>query len=167
MARQRRVPPIQLAIAATEQLNRHGLRIVPPDFSRHAVKEFECLHHPFQNRFGSFRSQSDRKRRVRVRPHQDQHRNLSPSIGEIDIDFAEIRFQPLTRIVIQRDERLAFIGPMLFDKPANGVVTARIALLVAQPLENPHRRMPLLRRLRLVVAENLQNPLMKRPQSGG
>ena len=166
VARQGRVPRIHLTIASAQQLGRHGLRIVPPDFSRNTAEELEGLHHPFQNRFGSFRWQSDRKRRVRVRPHQDQHRNLSPSVGEVDIDFAEIRFQPLTRIVIQWDERLAFIRPVFLDKPANGVVTARIAVLVPQPLEDPHRRMPLLRRLRLVVAENLQNPLMKRPQSG-
>ena len=69
--------------------------------------------------------------------------------------------------MIQRDERLAFFGPMFLDEPANGVVTTRIALLVPQPFKEPHRRMPLLRRLRLIIGENLKNPLAKRPQSGG
>ena len=166
VACQGRVPPIQLAIAAAQQLDRHGLRIVPPDFSRNTTEELEGLYHPFQNRFGSFRWQSDRKRRVRVRPHQDQHRNLSPSVGKIDVNLAEVGFQPLPGTVIQWDERLALIASMLLDEPANGIVTARIALLVPQPLEDPHRRMPLLWRLRLVVGENLPKPLMKRPQSG-
>jgi hypothetical protein len=60
VARQRRVPPIQLAITAAQQLNCHGLRIVPPDFSRKTTEELERLHHPFQNRFGSLGRQDDR-----------------------------------------------------------------------------------------------------------
>ncbi len=69
-------------------------------------------------------------------------------------------------IVIQWDECLAFFGPMLLDEPADRIVTACIAVLVPQPFKDPHRRMPLLRRLRLVIGENLQNPIMKRSQPG-
>ncbi len=156
--------PVHLALAAAQQSNRHGLRVVPPDFSWHAVKEFEGLHHAFQNRFGPFRRQSDRKRRVRVRPDQNQHRNLSPPVGEVDVNLAEVRFQPLAGIVIQRDKRLAFIDPMLLDEPANRVVSAFVGVFVPQPLEDSHRGMPLLRRGRLVLGQNPPNQIMKRPQ---
>ena len=76
-------------------------------------------------------------------------------------------WDPLAGIVIQGNEGLAFFRPMFLDEPADRVVTTRIAVLVTQPLKNPHRRMPLLRRLRLVIGENLKNPIVKRPQSGG
>ena len=66
VTRQGRVSRIHLAIAAAQQSNRHGLRVVPPHFSRHTSEELECLHHPFQNRFGPFRRQGDRKRCVGI-----------------------------------------------------------------------------------------------------
>ena len=98
------------------------------------TEELEGLYHPFQNRFGSFRWQSDRKRHVRVRPHQDQHRNLSPSIGKIDGNLAEVGFQPLPGTVIQRDERLASIRSMLLDEPA--IVVSSVGI---SSLNYPHR----------------------------
>jgi len=126
----------------------------------------ERLHHAFQNRFGSFGRQSDRKGCVGIRPHQNQHRDLSPPVGEIDINLAEVRFQPLTGFVIEWDERFALIDSMLPNESANRVVTAGIAVLIPQPFKDPHRRMPLFWRLRLVVGENLSYPLMKRSQLG-
>lgn len=166
MARQGRVAPIHFSVTTTQQSSRDSRRVVPPDFSRHPSEELEGLHHAFEDRFGSFRRQSDRERCVGMRPHQNQYRNLSSPLGEVDVNLAEIRFQPLAGIVIQRDERFAFVVAMLLDESADRVVTARIAVLVPQPFEDPHRRMPLLRRLRLVVGEDLQNPLMTRTQAG-
>jgi len=158
--------PIHLSVAAGQQSDRHRGRIVPPDFSRHTVEKLKRLHHAFKNRLGAFGWQRDRKWRVGVRPDQNQHRNLSPPIGKIDGNLAEVRFQPLAGIVIQWDERLAFVGPLLLDEPANRVVPAPVGVFVAKPLENSHRRMPLLGRLRLILGENLQNPLMKQSQHG-
>ena len=77
----------------------------------------------------------------------DKRFSKYPPQPVIGCDGFEDEHDTLPGIVIQRDERLALIASMLLDEPANGVVTARIALLVAQPLEDPHRRMPLLLRL--------------------
>jgi hypothetical protein len=158
--------PVHLAVATGQQSDRHRGRIVPPDFSRDTVEKLKRLHHAFQNRLGAFGWQRDRKRRVGVRPDQNQHRNLSPPVGKIDIDLAEVGFQPLAGIVIQWDKRLAFFGPLLVHEPTNRVVTTPVGVFIAKPLEDPHRSMPLLRRLRLVLRENLQNPIVKRSQLG-
>lgn len=164
VARQGCVSRVQFAITTAEQLSRHRRRVVPPHFSRNAIEELERLHHAFEDRFGPFGRQSDRKRRVGIRPRQNQHRHLPPAVGKVDGNLAEVRFQPLAGSVIERDERLAFFVAVLLDEPANRVVTAGVAVLVPQPFKQPHRRVPLLGRLRLVVGENLQDPVMKRTQ---
>ena len=92
---------------------------------------------------------------------------MSPPVGEIDINLAEVRFQPLAGIVIQRDECFAFIDAVNPNESTNRVVAAKIAMLVPQPFKNPHRRMPLFGRLRFILVEDLKNSLMKRPQPGG
>jgi len=48
------VTRMQLPLPAAENRRRHRLGIVPPNFARHTAEELEALHHPFQNRFGSF-----------------------------------------------------------------------------------------------------------------
>ncbi len=54
VARQGRVAPIHFSVTTTQQCNRHGLRVVPPDFSWNALEKLERLHHAFENRFGPF-----------------------------------------------------------------------------------------------------------------
>ena len=90
---------MHLPFAAAQDRRRHRLGIVPPHFPRHALKEVEPLHHPFQDRLGSLARQSHGERTVRVRPHQQQHRNLPPPFGKVDVDVAKVRFQTLARIV--------------------------------------------------------------------
>lgn len=165
VARQGRVARVQSAITTAEQLSRHRRRVVPPDFSRNAGEELERLHHAFENRFGPLGRQSDRERRVGIRPHQNQHRHLPPPVGKVNVNLAEVRFQPLAGSVIEWDERLPFFAAVLLDEPANRVVTAGVVVLVPQPFKQPHGRVPLLGRLRFIVGENLHNPLMKRTQA--
>lgn len=163
VAGQRCVTWIQLPLAAHQQRLSDRLRVVPPDFPGHTPEELERLRHAFQNRLRPLRRQSNRKRSVRVRPHQDQHADLPPTVREVDRDLAEVCFDPLARSMVQRDERLLLRPAMPLHKPPHRVVPAGVAL-VTQPLEDPHRRVTLLRRLVLIVPENRQNPLVKRTQ---
>jgi len=66
VACQGRVARVRCSVAAAEQLDRHRLGVVPPDFSRNAIEKFERLHHAFQNRFGPLGRQGDCKRRVGI-----------------------------------------------------------------------------------------------------
>jgi hypothetical protein len=154
MARQRRVTRVEPAIPATQQLPRDTLRIVPPNLTRHATEELQPLDHPLQDRFGPFGGQRHRKRTVRVRPDQNQHRNRTAPLGKVHVNLAEVGFQTLTRIVGQRNERLSLALAQLTHVATHRVVAPRIAVLVAKPLEDPHGRVTLLRRSLRVTLQN-------------
>jgi len=144
----------------------HRLRIVPPDFFRHAPEKIKRLRHALQDRFGSLSRQSDREGKIGIRPHQDQHVDLPAAVREIHPDLAEIRFDPLTRPMIQRDERLGLVLPMPIHKPPHGIIPARVSVFVPDPLEDSHPRMPLLGRRGFILFENLQDAIMKPSQLG-
>lgn len=152
---------MQLPLPAAEDRRRHSLGIVPPNFTRHAAEEFEPLHHAFQDRFGSLARQSDGERAIRVRPNQHEHWYLLTPIGKIDVDVAEVRFQPLARITHQRDKRLDVLPLGLADITAHGIVTAAITMLVPQPLEDAPIGVSLLGRRLLIVGKNLLDDRMK------
>ena len=154
VTRQRSITRMQPALATDQQFRDNRLRVVPPDFSRHATKILQAANNPLEDRFGSLGRQGQRKRVVRVRPHQDQHPNGPPALGKIDIDLAKIRFHALARIVEQRNERLTFPLPTLRHVTPHCVVAAPIPLGL-QTLEDPHRRVTLLRRRLLVCRKNL------------
>ena len=116
MTGQRRVTCVDLPLASRQYRVCHRPGIVPPDFFRNTSEEFECLSHALQNRFGPLSRESDRERSVRIRPHQNQHVDLATSIGKVDLNLTEVGFNTLSRIVIQRNERLAFRLTMLLHE---------------------------------------------------
>ena len=168
VTRQCCVTLIDLPLTACQHRVRHGPRVVPPDFFRHTAKELECLRHAFQNRFSPLSRQSDREGSIRIRPHQNQHVDLPASVRKVDLNLAEVRFDTLAWIVVQRNERLAFRLTMPLHKATHRIVaplvTPDVRVLVPQPLEDPHRRVTLLRRGRLILFQDLQNPSLERPQ---
>jgi len=153
----------------------HCPRIVPPDFFRNATEKLERLCHAFKDGFSPLSRQSNREGSVRIRPHQNQHVDLATTARKVDVNLAEVRFNTLSRIMIQRNERLAFRLPMLLHKATHRVVAALVtpaiasivAVLIPQPLEDSHRRMTLLRRRRLIPLHNLQNLSLERSQLRG
>jgi hypothetical protein len=138
-----RVACVDLPLAARQNGVCHCPRIIPPDFFRHATKELKRLSHAFQNRLGPLSRERDRKRSVRIRPHQNQHVDLATSVGKVDLNLAEVSFHTLARIMIQRNERLAFRLTMLLHKATHRIVAALVTVAVTvagnvfvpQPLE--------------------------------
>jgi len=154
VAGQRGVVRLQTTLSARQYIQSHRLRVVPPDLSRHVPEVVEAPRHAFENGFRALRWQRHRERIVRIRPDQDQHRNGPTAIRKVDVNLAEIGLDALARIVAERNERLAFSLATLGHVAPHGVVAALI-LLVLESLENPHRRVALLRRLVLIGRENL------------
>jgi hypothetical protein len=157
---------IDLPRTPAQEFFSHGLGIIPPDFFRHMAEELKRLRHTFQDRLRPLRRQRDREREIGIRPHQDQHVDLASAFGKVHGNLAEVRFDPLTRPMIQRNERLAVPLPMAIHKPPHRVIAARVIMLVPQPLEDPHPRMPLLRRRGFILLEYLKNQIVKRFQLG-
>jgi hypothetical protein len=157
VASQRRVALVQLAAPSLEQVRNHALGIVPPELTRHALKERECFHQPVQDRLSPLGRQRLREGAVRVSPGHHQHRNLPAPSGEIDVDVTEVGFEALARIVVQRDERLALPLMAAADIEPHAFIATAIAVLLLQPPPQLARRMPLLARRLLVALEDRVN----------
>lgn len=166
MTRQRLIPRIDLPRTPTQERLGHRFGIIPPDFLRHRSEKVKRLRHAFQDRFGPLRRQCNRERGVGIRPDQNQHVDLQPALRKVHRNLAEVRFDPLTRRMIQGDEGLGLVFPMAIHKPPHGVIAAGITFFIPESLENPHPRMPLLRRLRFVVLKDLQDEIVKILQLG-
>jgi hypothetical protein len=166
MTRQRRVPRVELSAPTGEDRRSDGLGVVPPDLSGNTPEKLEGLCHPLQNRLGPLRRKSDRKGRVGIGPDQDQHIDLPPSLREVHLDLPEVRLDPLTRVMIQRNERLPLVLMMFEEETTDRRIAPLVAVLGLQSLEDPRHRVPLLRRSRLVRFEHLQDRLVKGAQPG-
>jgi hypothetical protein len=156
VAGQGQVTPVELPLAALQDRHCHRRRVVPPDLSRHAAEEGERLCYAVQDRFRPLGGQRNGKRAVRVRPGNQQHRNLTATLREIHPDMAEVTLRSLTRDMLQRDERLPPLPAPAGHIPADLVVAPGEAVLGDQPPEDLGCCVPLLRRRRLV---RLQDPV--------
>jgi hypothetical protein len=152
---------MQLPLPAAEDRRRHGPGIVPPHFARHAAEELETLHHAFQDRFGTFARQGHGEGIIRVRPDQHEHRDLLSALGKVNVDVAEICFEPLARIARERDKSLDVLASHFADVAAHGIVAAKVAVLVAQSLKNTAEGVPLLGRRMFIVRKNLLYALIE------
>ena len=155
------VTRMQLPLPATADRGRHRLGIVPPNFARHTAEELEPLHHAFEDRFGTFTRQSHSKRAIRVRPYQRQHGNLLATIGKIDVNVSEVRFQSLAWIMRQRDKSLDVLPSRFANVAAHGIVTTRETVLITQPFEDAAARMPLFGRRLFIGGKHLLDNWMK------
>ena len=155
VARQSGITPVDPAGSTAQNGVGDRFGIVPPDFFGNAVKKIKRLRHAFENRFGSLRGKRNRKRGIRVRPDQYQHIHFATTVGEIDLDFSKVCFDPLTGLMIERDECFALLLAMFDQKPPNRGITSLVTMLGGKSLEDSHDCVTLFRRSRFVVFENL------------
>jgi len=146
---------VHLTVATLENLAHHRLGVVPPDFSRHAPEELESRHHPRQHGFDPLRRRSLGESIIRVGPRHQEHRYPAPPLRQVHRNAPEVRFQPLTGIMAERNVCLPLALPAFLHIPTNGVVRALIPLLVPQPSVDLHRRVALFPWRLLVGREDL------------
>lgn len=155
---------MQRPLPALADVDRDGLRVVPPEFDRHAAEEREGFDRPVQDRLGAFRGKRDGERRVRVTPRDEEHGHETTAVREIDMDVAEVGFGPHARTMLQRDERLATVEPEPTQIAPDLVVLAGVALLRDQTSVNLSRRVTLLPWSRLVRGQNRIDELAERAE---
>src|SRR5438309_1641277 len=90
---------------------------------------------------------------VRCRSFRQQPRHLPTALGEVHLDVAEVALDAAAGRMVQQQVRLPLPLATGARVPADLVVPAAVAVLVAQTLEDPMRRVPLLLRGRPVVVE--------------
>lgn len=91
---------VQAALAADEQLRRHCLGIVPPQLVGHAAVKGQGFDQAVQDGLGLLAGQGQGEGAIGVCPRRHQDRDQLPTVGEIDVDVAEVALQPLAGIVV-------------------------------------------------------------------
>jgi hypothetical protein len=124
---------IELSAAPLEQVGSYRLRIIPPDFARHALEEVEGFDQSVQDRFGPFGRQGQSERTIGVSPRRHQHRHLAAPFREVDIDVTEVDFEALAGIVVERNVRLPIPVRALTEVAAHSFIPAAVAVFLLQP----------------------------------
>ena len=104
---------------------------------------------------------------MRIRPGRDEHRHLAATLGVVDLDVAEVGFQPSTRLMSQGDERGPLEPPLLGHITADLGVAAWVSLLVPKAAIDLSRRVPLLGRGVLIVRQDLTDDTVVAAQDRG
>ena len=104
---QRRVAGMKLTLASQQDQGGDGLGIVPPDFLGNAAEELEGGDHAGQDRLGALEGKRQNEGCVGVGPGGDQERDEPPSVGEVDMDVAEIGLETVAWEMPQGDEGLS------------------------------------------------------------
>jgi hypothetical protein len=164
VAGQRRVSRLESAFSPEEDQRGDSPRVVPPNFLGHRPEKLEGRDHPFENRLGAFKGESQDERSVGVRPGRDQKRHEPAALGEIDVDVPEIGFETLPRWMGQRDERFLMPTSVLPQIALDLRVPTTVGVFVAKPPEELGGRMPLLGWCRLVIDQDLIDDRLNRPQ---
>lgn len=162
MTAQRLIAVVHLARAAEGQVRRQRLGIVPPHFVRHTAEELKTFDHAVQNGLGPLGRQRQGERGIGVSPGEQQHRHLPTALGEVDVDVAEVGFEALARIVVERDERLPRSGALAPHIAADAVITAGVAMLVAEPPKDLGGSVLLLGWCRRIDLKNRLNDRLER-----
>lgn len=147
MAGQGLIPRMQRPLPPCQNCRGDSGRIVPPQLSWYRTEKLEGLHHAVQDRFHPLSRQRDRKRTIGMCPGHQQHVDHPAAVGEVDVNVAKVGFGPLSRGMVQRQERLSFPDPVLSHVPTNLVIAAQVPLFDKAPKELG-RRMALLGRRR-------------------
>ena len=133
------------------------LRVVVRRLRRHTTEERERLDMPGLERLGALSWIRRHKERVRVGQRHHRQRRLQPHPGDLDGRLAEVELGLAGRLA-QRHEHLAADPNLLRDIAANRDLAPGVAVLVAQPLEDPPGRVALLTRRRRIRVER-QDPV--------
>jgi hypothetical protein len=113
VAGQRGIARVELAITSLQDQRSYTSWIIPPDLLGNGVVELEGRDHAFEDGLGAFEGEGQHEGGVRVGPGRDQERHEPATFGEVDVDMAEIGFEPVTGKMPQRDERFLMPASVL------------------------------------------------------
>jgi hypothetical protein len=130
------VAVVESAIATGQQVRRHGLGVVPPEFVRHTTEEGEGFDQAVEDGLGALGRQSQGERAIGISPGHEQDRDELTALGKIDVDVAEVGFEALAGIVVEGDKGLGRSRLPGANVEANALGTARVVVLVAETTED-------------------------------
>jgi hypothetical protein len=157
---------VERSLATSEDLHGHGGRVVPPEFLGNAAKEREGFDQAVEDGFGTLGGQGDREGAIGERPGDDQHRNQPATVGEVDVDVAEIGLGTAAGVMVQGDERLPLAAALRADVASDLVVTPLITVLGDKPTMDPGRGVSLFARGLFIRREDLIDHGLERTELG-
>ena len=86
---------MKLAFASEENQRGHGPGVVPPNLLGHGSEEIEGCDHPFEDRLRALERQRQHEGIIRVGPGRYQEWHEPGTVGELDVNVSEIRFEAL------------------------------------------------------------------------
>src|SRR5207244_10486458 len=113
--------------------------VVPPDLLGHAAEELKRRDHAFEDRLRALEGERQHKRGIRVGPGRNQEGDQASTVGKVDVDMAEISFEPPSRKMPQGNERFLVLASMLEDIALHLRVTTAVTVLVAEATEHLRR----------------------------
>jgi hypothetical protein len=157
--------PGPLALAVAADLGHRDRGVVIQKRQRHPAEERERRHMAVEERFGRLARIRLHKARVRLRQVHAEEVDLLPHAADHRDRFAKINLA-MARRMRQRHERLAAARPADTDIILHHRIAAGEVMLVAQPLEDPLCRMPLLHWSRPVSVQDRVDHRQQRAQLG-
>jgi len=157
---------VEPTVAAGQQVRRHGLGVVPPEFVRHTTEEGEGFDQAVEDGLGALGRQSQGEGTIGIPPGHEQDRDELAALGEIDMDVAEVRFEALAGIVVEGDEGLSRARLQGANVEANAFGTARVVVLVAETAEDLGGGMALLPRCGLIGAKDVIDERLEGIENG-
>src|SRR5271165_3957835 len=148
-----RSPRYTLPRPIAQDAGHRQLRIVVEDRLRYAAEEAECGVVPVAKRFGGFRRIGLHKAGVAMRQVDGKEVDLALYPGNLRHRLAKVRLR-MAGIMPQRYEDLELPQSARQHVVLNNGDPAGIAVLVAKPLEDPLRGMPLLPRPALILRQD-------------
>jgi hypothetical protein len=127
--------------------------VVIGDPHRHRPEEFEARHVRRLEALGALAGIGGEDVRVRVRQRDHTQRSFYPLAGDLDGGLAEGELG-VSGWMRRRDERFLGVRLGVLHRRLHLGVTPRVAVLVAQAVEDASRRVPLFGRGRLVVGQD-------------
>jgi hypothetical protein len=166
MAGQGGVSRMDLALATFEDQRGDGLGVVPPDLLGDGPEELEGGDHALEDGLGAFEGQGQDERGIGVGPGGDEEGDEAATVGEVDVDVAEIGLEALSREMAEGDESLSMTAAMLEHITLDLGIAAGIGVLIAEASMDLGGGVPLLVRCVLVVGENAIDDRFDRAEEG-
>ncbi len=129
---------------------------------RHAAKEREGFDQAVEDRLGTLSGEGEGKGAVGVRPGDEQDGDTLAARREIDVDVAEVGFEALAGVVIERDEGLGRQRPLGADIEAHPLRAAGVTVFVPEAAEDLRSGVPLFAGCVLVGPEDAVDDRLER-----
>jgi hypothetical protein len=120
---------MERAVPTFEDVDRHRLGVVPPQFAGHAPEERERFDQSVEDGLGPLGGLRDGEGSVRVSQGDEKHGHLSATLREVHVDVPEVGLGTMTGWMFERDERLFAVKSVLMKITPNLIEATGVSVI--------------------------------------